>query len=82
MSVEQLQQVLPQQSLSVKLDESDFIKSEEKSSSAIIDNCDDIISEICCYEPYVTICRETMQANQIKKLITTTGQQLLLTLNL
>lgn len=47
------------------------------------ENCDnDILNEIFCYDTYITVCKETMHANQIKKLITTTGQQLLCTLNL
>lgn len=41
----------------------------------------DILNEIQNYEPYVVICKETMHANQIRKLITTTAQQLLHTLN-
>ncbi|KAJ8982041.1 hypothetical protein NQ317_001735 [Molorchus minor] len=46
------------------------------------DNDLDILKEIQNYEPYIVICKETMHANQINKLITTTGQQLLCTLNL
>ncbi|XP_065167209.1 BLOC-2 complex member HPS3 [Atheta coriaria] len=42
----------------------------------------DILNEIQNYDPYITLCKETMHANQIKKLITATGQQLLCTLNL
>lgn len=42
----------------------------------------DILNEIQNYDPYITICKETMHANQIRKLITATGQQLLCTLNL
>lgn len=42
----------------------------------------DLLNEIQNYEPYVVICKETMHANQIKKLITATAQQLLCTLNL
>ncbi|XP_017770886.1 PREDICTED: Hermansky-Pudlak syndrome 3 protein homolog isoform X2 [Nicrophorus vespilloides] len=46
------------------------------------ENSTDILNEIQDYEPYITLCKETMHANQIKKLITATGQQLLCTLNL
>lgn len=42
----------------------------------------EILQEIQNYEPYLMMCKETMHANQIKKLISTTGQQLLCTLNL
>ncbi|KAI4454775.1 hermansky-pudlak syndrome 3 protein [Holotrichia oblita] len=42
----------------------------------------DILNEIQNYDPYILMCKETMHANQIKKLITATGQQLLCTLNL
>nr|XP_023016560.1 uncharacterized protein LOC111505899 [Leptinotarsa decemlineata] len=42
----------------------------------------DLLKEIQNYEPYVIICKETMHANQINKLIITTGQQLLCSLNL
>lgn len=42
----------------------------------------DILNEIQNYDPYIVMCKETMHANQIKKLITATGQQLLCTLNL
>lgn len=54
-----------------------------------IDNCElsinentDTLNEIENYEPYITICKETMHANQIRKLTAATGQQLLCTLNL
>lgn len=42
----------------------------------------EILQEIQNYEPYLIMCKETMHANQIKKLISATGQQLLCTLNL
>lgn len=42
----------------------------------------EILHEIQNYEPYLIMCKETMHANQIKKLISATGQQLLCTLNL
>lgn len=45
-------------------------------------NANEILCEIQDYEPYLIMCKETMHANQIKKLISTTGQQLLCTLNL
>ncbi|XP_044762835.1 uncharacterized protein LOC123319874 isoform X2 [Coccinella septempunctata] len=41
----------------------------------------DILNEIQDYEPYIVICRETMNANQMRKLIIATSQQLLRTLN-
>ncbi|KAB0791054.1 hypothetical protein PPYR_02854 [Photinus pyralis] len=46
------------------------------------DHEENIRDEIYSYDTYLTICKETTQANQIKKLITTTGHQLLRTLNL
>lgn len=47
-----------------------------------MDDEDDVLNEIQNYEPYLIMCKETMHANQIKKLISATGQQLLCTLNL
>lgn len=46
------------------------------------DVSDDILSDIENYEPYIQICKEIMHANQIRKLIITTSQQLLTTLKL
>ncbi|XP_056637368.1 uncharacterized protein LOC130445640 isoform X1 [Diorhabda sublineata] len=57
---------------------SDLYKTEIVTSDEDVD----ILKEIQNYEPYLVICKETMHANQIHKLITTTGQQLLCTLNL
>lgn len=53
-----------------------------KNNEELEDYKGDILDEIQNYEPYVTMCKETMHANQIKKLITATGHQLLCTLNL
>lgn len=60
----------------------DDLESVLKSSNMEIKDGEQILNEIQNYEPYITICKETMHANQIKKLITATGQQLLCTLNL
>ncbi|KAK5638906.1 hypothetical protein RI129_013201 [Pyrocoelia pectoralis] len=67
--IEDFQKVLPQRNLVTKGDHTNEAK-------------DYIKDEIYSYDTYLTICKETTQANQIKKLITTTGHQLLLTLNL
>lgn len=67
MNLDQLLQVFPQK-----------MNTDEGTSS---DNAD-LFNEIEDYEPYITICKETMHANQIRQLITATGQQLLCTLNL
>ncbi|KAJ8917277.1 hypothetical protein NQ315_002294 [Exocentrus adspersus] len=79
MTLDQLVQVFPQR----------FSQESGGSDTALGDtvvdyteNDLDILKEIQNYEPYVVICKETMHANQINKLITTTGQQLLCTLNL
>nr|XP_022901998.1 Hermansky-Pudlak syndrome 3 protein homolog [Onthophagus taurus]XP_022901999.1 Hermansky-Pudlak syndrome 3 protein homolog [Onthophagus taurus]XP_022902000.1 Hermansky-Pudlak syndrome 3 protein homolog [Onthophagus taurus] len=93
MNLEQLLQVFPQK-LKTKDAENTTKNSNVLECEPII-NLDDIesllkhskadgnvLNEIQNYEPYITICKETMHANQIKKLITTTGQQLLCTLNL
>ncbi|KRT79408.1 hypothetical protein AMK59_8468 [Oryctes borbonicus] len=53
-----------------------------KNSNVDIKDSADILNEIQNYDPYIVMCKETMHANQIKKLITATGQQLLCTLNL
>lgn len=71
--LEQFCQVLPQRS--TKTIDDDVIQNNDAQNDSILD-------EIYTYDLYITICRETMHANQIKKLITTTGQQLLCTLNL
>ncbi|CAG9861597.1 unnamed protein product [Phyllotreta striolata] len=76
MPLDQLAQVFPQR-FSVKRQESG-----EKSESGCSDEELDVLREIQNYDQYVTICKETMHANQISKLITTTGQQLLCSLNL
>lgn len=73
MSLDQLVQVFPQR---FSVSETDNRKSD------FLDKDLDILNEIQNYEPFVIICKETMHANQINKLITTTGQQLLCTLNL
>lgn len=91
MRLEQLVQVFPQrlnttslQSLSssdnlwcLKQASSDKVTPEENLSN----DSTDLLNEIQNYEPFLVICKETMHANQIRKLITTTAQQLLCTLN-
>lgn len=67
MKLEQLLQVFPQNLAPTE--------SEENHSC-------DVLDEIQNYEPYLLMCKETMHANQIKRLISATGQQLLCTLNL
>lgn len=77
MKLEQLLQVFPQ-----SLSEGGRA-TEEKSSEGEAENQSyGVLSEIQNYEPYLVMCKETMHANQIKKLISATGQQLLCTLNL
>ncbi|KAK4878889.1 hypothetical protein RN001_011395 [Aquatica leii] len=67
MHIENFQQVLPHRTNTV---------------NEVIENNKSIIEEMYTYDTYLKVCKETMQANQIKKLITTTGHQLLCTLNL
>ncbi|KAJ8953684.1 hypothetical protein NQ314_007292 [Rhamnusium bicolor] len=90
MTLDQLIQVFPQRFSTnsqegtnrdienVSLGKEDYAKNDV----GYTDNDLDILKEIQNYEPYIIICKETMHANQINKLITTTGQQLLCTLNL
>lgn len=91
MTLDQLIQVFPQRFSTNHRDSNHkesaeispkFKDSHEKSEFAYSDEDLDILREIQNYEPFVTICKETMHANQINKLITTTGQQLLCSLNL
>ncbi|XP_018568137.1 uncharacterized protein LOC108908554 [Anoplophora glabripennis] len=90
MTLDQLVQVFPQrfstssQDTPGKENPNDYVTLDTGKSDTIdyTDNDLDILKEIQNYEPYVIICKETMHANQINKLITTTGQQLLCTLNL
>lgn len=84
MTLEQLIQVFPQrfstttnENTNNKEDVSDNLKRFEYS-----DKDTDLLNEIQNYEPYVTICKETMHANQIKELISVTARQLLITLDL
>lgn len=89
MTLDQLVLVLPQRFSTTN---ADYINTSQNCDSNISENKDaevnytdndlDILNEIQNYEPYVMICKETMHANQINKLITTTGQQLLSNLNL
>ncbi|XP_072381233.1 uncharacterized protein [Diabrotica undecimpunctata] len=87
MTLDQLVQVFPQR-FSTNNQESSELSPKSRLSidkSEILATDDDItdtLKEIQNYEPYIVICKETMHANQINKLITTTGQQLLCTLNL
>ncbi|KAG5889876.1 hypothetical protein JTB14_018923 [Gonioctena quinquepunctata] len=86
MTLDQLVQVFPQRFSVNNQDTSgdnsslpiDLVKTGIDST----ENDLDLLKEIQNYEPYVIICRETMHANQINKLIITTGQQLLCSLNL
>lgn len=79
MDLEQLFRIFPQ-----KLkDENDSIcdtQHEYKTEETDKINTD-ILNEIQNYEPYIVICKDTMHANQIKKLIITTSQQILCTFN-
>lgn len=83
MTLEQLIQVFPQRFSTTneisnnKEDVPDNLKRFEYS-----DKDADLLNEIQNYEPYVTICKETMHANQIKELISVTARQLLITLDL
>ncbi|RZC40531.1 Hermansky-Pudlak syndrome 3 protein -like protein [Asbolus verrucosus] len=84
MTLDQLVQVFPQRFSTSNVD-SDNRNAElgyVDNDLGYLENELDILNEIQNYEPFVTICKETMHANQINKLITTTGQQLLCTLNL
>ncbi|KAL3270567.1 hypothetical protein HHI36_021104 [Cryptolaemus montrouzieri] len=88
MTLEELMTVFPQRfstngTESGKTAENEENHEEGDNLTYIYSNHDlDIMNEIQNYEPYVVICKETMHANQIRKLIVTTGQQLLCTLNL
>ncbi|KAF5284703.1 hypothetical protein FQR65_LT13439 [Abscondita terminalis] len=75
MHIENFQQVLPQRTGNGTI-------KNDYSVNEIVENNKNIIEEMYTYDTYLTMCKETMQANQIKKLITTTGHQLLCTLNL
>lgn len=80
MTLDQLIQVFPQR---FSTGEADNKNSDSYDNDLLfLDKELDILNEIQNYEPFVIICKETMHANQINKLITTTGQQLLCTLNL
>ncbi|XP_064214386.1 BLOC-2 complex member HPS3 isoform X2 [Tribolium castaneum] len=79
MTLDQLVQVFPQR---ISTSDSDNRNSELGYDLGYLENELDVLNEIQNYEPFVIICKETMHANQINKLITTTGQQLLCTLNL
>lgn len=82
MTLEQLIQVFPQRFSTIsnenpnKDDLSDNVNLEHSNNDI------DLLNEIQNYEPYVTICKETMHANQIKELISVTARQLLITLEL
>lgn len=84
MTLEQLIQVFPQRFSTVS-NESTNNKEEFSENMKHFDYSDndmDLLNEIQNYEPYVTICKETMHANQIKELISVTARQLLITLDL
>lgn len=84
MDLEQLICIFPQK-LSIieqtsKDEKNDSLQDDQKSD--MTKSCNgNILDEIQNYEPYVVICKETMHANQIKKLIITTSQQILCTFN-
>lgn len=87
MSFEQLLQIFPQKLTRSYQEEADGCESLLIENRMLIENSEepnnsDILNEIQDYEPYITICKETMHANQIKKMITATAQKLLTTLNL
>lgn len=85
MTLEQLIQVFPQR-FSTTLNENsnkDDVSDNLKHFDYLDKDKDmDLLNEIQNYEPYVTICKETMHANQIKELISMTARQLLITLEL
>lgn len=94
MTLEELVQVFPQRINTNVLhlndeesNEDGYVNSNVKDTSKIengmvyTDQELDILNEIQDYEPYIVICRETMNANQMRKLIVATSQQLLRTLN-
>ncbi|CAH2008089.1 unnamed protein product [Acanthoscelides obtectus] len=81
MTLEQLMQVFPQRFSTTNID-SNKESSDILEKAEYLDRDADLLNEIQTYEPYIMICKETMHANQINKLITTTGQQLLCSLNL
>lgn len=85
MTLEQLIQVFPQRFSTTSNDNSADKKDEVSDNQKAFDYSDkdmDLLNEIQNYEPYVTICKETMHANQIKELISVTARQLLITLEL
>ena len=86
MTLDQLVQVFPQRFSTSAAADCDNKAAELNyvggNDLGYIENELDILNEIQNYEPFVIICKETMHANQINKLINTTGQQLLCTLNL
>lgn len=91
MTLDQLIQVFPQRFSTTNMETNNkdatekpplSIENLEKKDGWRTENNLDILKEIQNYEPYIIICRETMHANQINRLITTTGQQLLCSLNL
>ncbi|CAH0548559.1 unnamed protein product [Brassicogethes aeneus] len=81
MTLDQLIEVFPQRFSNTNLENDNDNNKSHQNEDNFVDDLD-ILNEIQNYEPYVIICKETMHANQINKLITTTGQQLLCTLNL
>lgn len=84
MTLEQLIQVFPQR-FSTTTNENTNNKEEVSDNLKRFEYTDkdtDLLNEIQNYEPYVTICKETMHANQIKELISVTARQLLITLDL
>jgi hypothetical protein len=83
MTLDQLVQVFPQRfSTTGEGDNRNAELGYVGNELSYLENELDVLNEIQNYEPFVMICKETMHANQINKLITTTGQQLLCTLNL
>lgn len=84
MTLEQLIQAFPQR-FSTTSSENANNKEEILDNPKTLNYSDkdvDLLNEIQNYEPYVTICKETMHANQIKELISVTARQLLITLEL
>lgn len=87
MNLDQLLKVFPQKMTNEIVNNTEACDNDENvikefANLKTNDNNIDILNEIENYERYITICKETMHANQIRKLTSATGQQLLCTLNL
>ncbi|CAG9815124.1 unnamed protein product [Phaedon cochleariae] len=81
-TLDQLVQMFPQRFSTTQESNNKGITADCQSEIDFAPHDSDILKEIQNYEPYIIICKETMHANQINQLITTTGQHLLCTLNL